>query len=227
MGFIPPNCLNGRRRKCLHQVRAPHPSLSLLQVTAKPTQTSVIKVSNTIKHSWIQIEAQTHEAHVQTNCIPKKSMKRVAIEYALYVNIIKTCTPCSSREFQFKHLNNYKLSQPRYKCSACKELFVHNPTLKRRKHPEGYKISREPEALRNAVKGCPYLKCVKMGFAKILYYNKKSLSRPRYKCTTCGVSFQYGGQFTLWNMNSQKLSFDGSSKLVSVQFMTVIDNGLQ
>jgi transposase-like protein len=140
-------------------------------------------------------EAQTDEAHVQTNCTPKKTRKRVAIEPALYVDVTMTCTACSSHDVQFKHLNNNKLTQPRYKCLACKKLFVHNPTSKRRKHLEGYKKSLESEALQNAVKVCPNPKCGKVGFAKFLYYNNKNLSQPRYKCRACGVSFQYGGQF--------------------------------
>ena len=139
-------------------------------------------------------EAQTNEAHVQTNCNPKKTRKKVVLDLALYVDIIKTCTACSSHEVQFKHRNNNKLMQPRYKCLACKKLFMHNPTSKRRKHPEGYKNSRESEALQNAVKVCPNPKCRKVGFAEFLYYNN-NLSQPRYKCQACGVSFQYGGQF--------------------------------
>jgi hypothetical protein len=140
-------------------------------------------------------EPQTNEAHVQTNCTPKKTRKRVVIEPALYVDVIKTCTACSSHEVQFKHLNNNKLTQPRYKCLACKKLFVHNPASNRRKHPEGYKKSRESEALQNAVKVCPNPKCGKVGFTKFLYYNNKNLLQPRYKCRACGVSFQYGGHF--------------------------------
>jgi transposase-like protein len=140
-------------------------------------------------------EPQTNEARVQTNCTPKKTRKRVAIEPALYVDVIKTCTACSSHEVQFKHLNNNKLTQPRYKCLACKKLFVHNPASNRRKHPEGYKKSRESEALQNAVKVCPNPKCGKVGFTKFLYYNNKNLLQPRYKCRACGVSFQYGGHF--------------------------------
>ena len=115
-------------------------------------------------------EAQINEAHVQTNCTPKKTRKRVATEPALYVDVIKTCTACSSHEVQFKHLNNNKLTQPWYKCLACKKLFVHNPTSKRRKHPEGYKKSRESQALQNAVKVCPNPKCGKVGFTKFLYH---------------------------------------------------------
>jgi hypothetical protein len=140
-------------------------------------------------------EPQTNEAHVQTNCTPKKTRKRVAIEPALYVDVIKTCTACSSHEVQFKHLNNNKLTQPRYKCLACKKLFVHNPASNRRKHPEGYKKSLESEALQNAIKVCPNPKCGKVGFTKFLYYNNKNLLQPRYKCRACGVSFQYGGHF--------------------------------
>lgn len=33
-------------------------------------------------------EAQTNEAHVQTNCTPKKTRSGVAIEPTLYVNVI-------------------------------------------------------------------------------------------------------------------------------------------
>jgi hypothetical protein len=82
-------------------------------------------------------KAQTNDAHVQTICNLKKTRKRVAIEPALYVDVIKTCTACSSHDVQFKHLNNNKLTQPQYKCLACKKLFVHNPHFEKAKASRG------------------------------------------------------------------------------------------
>lgn len=133
---------------------------------------------------------------VQTNCIVEKKRKRVAIEPAMYVNVIKTCTICSSHEVQFKHLNNNKLTQPRYKCLNCMKLFVHNPTSTRRKHPEGYKKSRDKKALPNTMAVCPNPNCGQVEFVRFSYYFQNNLSQPQYTCEACGISFPYGGQFS-------------------------------